>query len=208
MAFFADCAMHLPENRFGRGDYIVAKTEVRYVDGFDRLSNPPAYARTAGLGRRFAVVQDTYRPDIGEMYFDVALWLSLLDFAMTLTGEVRIGLTEGLGPEVEVAAFLDSWSKTQDEDREPTGIRVRDDGRLVLAIEPVFWCSVGGPQPYSDSYTYEICSAAAVGAAVMAHLVAANTDGWNLADAPIIAFGTQAEVPKLSLRQKLREWLT
>jgi len=159
------------------------KTEVNFVAGFDGIGPVPPAVRKAGLDHRFAVIQETYRPDSADMYFDTALWLCLFDFARNFSpgAEVRIGKT-ALAPE----AFLRNWQASDDPDPEP--IAVRQQGELVLFVAPEFWANIGGLAPYADSYTYAVFSREDVSGPLMAHLRDGDTDHrWMLGNDAIPA---------------------
>jgi hypothetical protein len=153
------------------------KTEVNFVAGIDGIGTLPPAVRKAGLDHRFAVIQETYRSDSTDMYFDAALWLCLFDFACSFApgADVRIGKM-ALTPE----AFLRNWQASDDPDPEP--IEVRQQGELVLYVAPEFWANIGGPAPYADSYTYAVFSREDLAGRLMAHLRDGDTDHrWMLA---------------------------
>lgn len=149
----------------------MSRTQIRFVAGFERGRKVPWPARRVGFQHRFAVIQETYRPDCPGMYFDEALWLRLIDFARGfLGGPVPVIVTEEL-EESALDDFLTAWRRIAPEDRLPETIVLRDErGATVLYIQPVFWVQVGGPAPYHDSYTYEIYSYDDIGARVMRFL--------------------------------------
>ena len=176
----------------------MARTDVRFVDGFDEVCVWPKFARAANLAHRFAVIQETYRPDSVDMYFDQRLWLSLLDFAKRSAPSVRIGISRGGAKKVELDAFFSGWMSLPQEDREPPPlVFVENETAPTLIIETEYWKNVGGPMPYHDSYTYSLYSSAPLSDAVMKHLADANDGQWNLAPQPIRGFPT---APKKRLR--------
>jgi hypothetical protein len=97
----------------------MVKTEVSFVDGFDVVRCQPDYAKSAGLNHRFAIIQETYRPDCVDMYFDEPLWLSLLEFAKRTSTNVQIGVTQNSSKKVALENFLADFSKLPDEERHP-----------------------------------------------------------------------------------------
>jgi hypothetical protein len=153
------------------------KTEVNFVAGFDGICPAPPAVRKTGLDHRFAVIQETYRPDSPDMYFDAALWLCLLDFACSYApgAEVRIGKAA-----LPLDVFLRNWQASDDPDPEP--VEVRQQGEFVLYVAPEFWANIGGPAPYADSYTYAVFSREDLSGPLMAHLRDGDTDHrWMLA---------------------------
>jgi hypothetical protein len=139
------------------------RTDVNFVAGFDGAARLPAAARS--FTHRFAVIQETYRPDSVDMYFDAPLWLSLVDFISGHSpgAEVRIGKS-ALDPE----AYLGFWRAAVDP--MPEDIEVRRRGELVLYLAVEFWTHVGGPAPYHDSYTYSLLSNEDLSGRLIAHL--------------------------------------
>ena len=154
------------------------RTEINFVAGFDSVSRVPPAVRKAGLAHRTAVIQETYRPDSPDMYFDEALWLRLLDFSGDFcpSAVVRVG-KEAQTPE----AFLQTWRASAE--RDPADfIEIRRHGELVLFIATEFWTNVGGPAPYADSYTYSLFSKDEITGRLMAYLRDGDTDRrWMLA---------------------------
>ena len=69
------------------------RTGIRFVAGIEPASIAPAAVKTAGsLAHRFAVIQETYRPDKVDMYFDEALWRRLVEFARGTAPGARGGI--------------------------------------------------------------------------------------------------------------------
>lgn len=166
----------------------MAKTEVRFVTGFDGADGWAGrdYAKKAGLGFRFAVVQDTCRPDSIDMFFDEALWLSLLDYALTISQDIRICVDHKQENISLLDFYLGQWLPVSDDDKDPPqSIMVYEADQLTVMIDTEYWCRVGGPSPYHDSYTYAIYSTRPLNLAVMEHLTQANTGGWDLEPQPI-----------------------
>lgn len=171
--------------------FVLAKgaIHIRFVSGNDGLAPIPEAVARAGLSCRFAVVQDSFVNGYGEMYYDEQLWLCLLAFAKTYGAELRI---VGLGPkreydELPVDEFLRSLkSPNPGSDSPPWAILASEGGALKIGIVTDYWADAGGPQPYSDSYTYSIYSEREVAEEVLTHLRAANSSGrWSL-DLPVI----------------------
>jgi hypothetical protein len=136
----------------------VAKTEIRFLKGFDPACVVPPLVKSARLRERFAVIQETYRADKVDMHFDDALWLCLLEFAVRFAPGARVKIVgEGDGKETAIEEFLSGWKTS--EDREPPAcILVREHESLALCVATEYWKQVGGPWPYHDSYTYSAFS--------------------------------------------------
>src|SRR5262245_51484501 len=164
----------------------MVKTEVSFVDGFDDVRCQPDYAKSAGLNHRFAIIQETYRPDCVDEYFDEPLWLSLLEFAKRISTDVQIGVTRNSSKKVALEDFLAGFVKLPSEERDPPPfIFGGEEGVLRITIETEYWNKAGGPMPYHDSYTYSIYSSAPVSKHVLEHFAAANTGAWDLASEPM-----------------------
>ncbi|HUO90134.1 MAG TPA: hypothetical protein VMU08_13235, partial [Rhizomicrobium sp.] len=87
----------------------MVRSGVSFVRGYLWFTTVPDYVARDGLMQRFAVVQDSYRPDkpIEGMYFDEALWRRLAAFAAHYAPDATITIeqTEN-GPEIPVAPFF------------------------------------------------------------------------------------------------------
>jgi len=171
------------------------KTEINFFAGFDPVCPVPKVVEAAGLKYRLAVVQETFRPDSVDMYFDKALWQRLLEFAATFGPAlcVRVidrpwdGTRHGEPKEADelpLEVFRTARRASTADDQDPAEyVMVRDGDNLVLCIATEFWTQVGGPRPYSDSYTYSIFSKEELAPRVR-HFLAAATEssGWRLAE--------------------------
>lgn len=134
------------------------KTQVNIFEGQDSAFAAPAQARDAGLTHRVAVIQQTFRPDSVDMYFDRSLWRCILQFAENfgVCASVSVRLQNGEG-ELTPEDFLATHFTDPDCDP-PAYIFVRERDDLVLCIVTEYWTQIGGPKPYADSYTYSVLS--------------------------------------------------
>jgi hypothetical protein len=178
------------------------RTKIRFVRGFEPAFAVPKPAKVAGLEHRFAVIQETYRPDQVDMYFDEALWRRLLAFAMQFAPGLSVGISQPRDTnEIQPEDFLAAWNLGAREDREPPAITVRESGKLVLYIDPEYWVSVGGPMPYHDSYTNSIYANEDLSARVMRFLAEADAvAGWDLS-ADILPPSTRKSFWKVWLKR-------
>jgi hypothetical protein len=133
-----------------------------------------------GLAHRFAVIQETYRPDKDGMYFDEALWRRLLEFARGIAPGARVGIVASdRAKEMDADDFLAANASIE---APPACLLVRANGTLLLCIETEYWAQVGGPWPYHDSYTYAIWSNENVSARVIRFLREAEASAsWEIA---------------------------
>lgn len=166
-------------------------TKISLYSGYDPAFVVPKFVRKAELSYRLAVVQDTYRADSVDMYFDEALWNRLLEFATSYNPRLTVGVVDRPGKrrrtdpkpvdELPVGSF-EAIRAAEPADRHPAEyVMVRDGGRLLLCIVTEFWTQVGGPLPYADSYTYAIFSKDDLAARVLQFLIASTaTSGWLL----------------------------
>lgn len=131
---------------------------VALVTGYIRnVDRPDEEATKLGLPSRLAVVLSTGRKDKDYMYFDEELFLSLVEgIASAIPHD---SLRMAMDPDNKVAfASLDElrrhYAGIAEEDREPffRAWLVRN-GQTACFIQTEFFVFVGGPQPYSDSYT-------------------------------------------------------
>ena len=173
------------------------RTEIRFVSGIDSVTRIPKLVRLSDLRRRFAVIQDTYRSDSAEMYFDEALWCSLFEFAKQYAPAVRVSIVlerdikEML--ELSVDAFDSYWRILEDR-CPPPFVLVRDSDKLVLFVATEYWNRVGGPMPYHDSYTYSLFSREDVSQRAVDFLRNSETaQQWDMSSE--IGTGTIEELP-------------
>jgi hypothetical protein len=159
------------------------KTKIDFKDGFDQFCKIPSVIKELSFDHRFAVIQQTYRCDLPDIYFDHLLWEIILEFALQFgqTVDVRIVAHEGV-PEVKSEEFVASFDKLGGMDREPPEfIIVREKGEIVLCIATEYWAHIGGPSPYHDSYTYSFYSSTDISKRIIAFLVASERLGkWQL----------------------------
>lgn len=182
------------------------KTSVRFASGMDGAFARPAQARHAGFDKRFAVIQDTHVPGQDDMVFDEALWRALAGFVAGLGQEARVVDRAG---KVARPQSLESWmaafAAAGPDDRRPPDFVLAHDGDVLKAcMVTEFWCNVGGPAPYHDSYTYSLYSAEALGPRVLAHLQALNGQGqWALSeDIILVSAGASPGIVK-----RILDWL-
>jgi hypothetical protein len=150
----------------------------------DRLYKLPDVVKKASLTERFAVVQETYIEGCVDMFFDEPLWRSLTEFLRGKSPSRTVQVTrESERKPVSLDEFLSQWDRTPPEDQVPPYVLVAmADERPILCMVTEFWNTVGGPQPYSDSYTYSFFSKDDVGAEVMAALKASPSQSrWSVA---------------------------
>ena len=171
------------------------KTSIRFVAGIEPRQRPPAAVKTAGLRHRFAVIQDTYRPDKASQaaYFDEALWRRLLAFARETAPDAQVRIVAcDRAKEMDAADFLATSASIEEP---PALLFVRANGTLVLCIETEYWTQVGGPWPYHDSYSYAMWSNDDVSARVSRFLREADASAsWDIAS-DVLAPGTAKPSP-------------
>lgn len=167
------------------------KTGISLYSGFDAVSAAPNFVKRTGLGHRLAVVQDTYRSDSVDMYFDRALWDRVLEFATAYSPGTTVGVVDRSGrarrgepkrtDELPLASFKAMCAAAAADQHPAEYVMVRDGEELILCILTEFWTLVGGPLPYADSYTYAIFSKKDLAGQVLQFLAASKAaSGWLL----------------------------
>jgi len=154
------------------------RTEIRFVAGIE--SWHCSSGRESGLAHRFAVIQETYRSDAVDAYFDEALWRRLLEFASGAEPGAQVGIIPRDGAnEVDAGDFRAANTLIEDP---PPFVLVRVNGKLLLCMETEYWTQTGAPWPYHDSYTYAIWSNEDLSARVVRFLREADASAsWNIA---------------------------
>jgi hypothetical protein len=160
------------------------RTDIRFVAGIEPGHRIPAAVKAAGgLTHRFAVIQETYRPDKATegMYFDEALWRRLLEFARETAPDAQVGIVAcDCAEEMDAHDFLAANASIEGP---PASLLVRANATLLLCIEETqYWTQVDGPWPYHDSYTYAIWSNDDVSTRVIRFLREADASAsWDIA---------------------------
>ena len=183
---------------------LAPKTEIRFRKGIDPVTQIPEEIRANGLTERTAIIQDSYRPDKVDMFFDEALFLRLLDYARMVAdgGTVQVfeeptatrpqtllakllGLDERTQLVRTLDDFLEGWSKTAPDEREPpVKVLVLRRGLVELCVVTEFWTRVGGPPEYHDSYTYSVFSSDDRSGEIREYLAASpEASSWSFAAA-------------------------
>jgi hypothetical protein len=186
----------------------MAKTEMAFLSGFDPACPVPLAAKSAALTHRFAVIQETYRPDSVDMFFDEPLFRALMRFAAQIDPDAVVTIDEKAnGYEVDLLAFLTAWELLDDDRKGPDAMALaRVGGELVLCIAPEHWANIGGPMPYADSYTYSIFSKQDIGARVMAFLAESeDAVGWQL-NCNVLPVPERPTTRHKSWLRKILEW--
>jgi len=109
---------------------------------------------------RFAIVLDSYRKDEVDLFFDADFFLLLLKALSRYLrhNDLRI-LTEAPGKTMLLSfAELDKYYQQAPKlEREPPRqIFWYQDRELVCHGLSELWARTGGPEPYSDSYTFSL----------------------------------------------------
>jgi hypothetical protein len=132
-----------------------------YVRGVDRL---PRQARRLGLVQRSALVLDTYRPDSPDALLDAALYAALVvAVARAVAATASWARLEG-GGVLDVSApgaALVALEAIPEVERVPFPKVEYRSGAAIVALalhEP--YANVGGPEPYHDSHTIAVYTAA------------------------------------------------
>ena len=123
-----------------------------------RAKTADAFVAEAGLQDRLAIVLYSFRPGKVDMFFDHELFLNILT---TVTGFLR---SDAMAIELEdksTLAALDElrvfYEELDEDDRvPPERITWTRQNRLLCVGVCQNWHLVGGPDPYHDSFTFEL----------------------------------------------------
>ena len=124
------------------------------VNGYHANTPIPKKAKNAGLSFRFALILDSYHPDIDYMHFQDSFFLAcLVQIAKKIDYDtITIYVNDKSYQSIEV--LRRHLLATPEEDRQPPkAIRFERGGKLICLEETEFWMLCGGDAPYSDSYT-------------------------------------------------------
>lgn len=191
------------------------RTTIEFVRGGQSEWLAPREVDGWQLPLRFAVAQQTHRPDKVDAYVDKSLWLRLCEFARTFAEGSPLTIVR-LRPdqrqrsptqddEKPLESYLIRGAAVSDEDWDaPERIMVRRDGAPVLVIAAEHWVYVGGPALYHDSMTYSIFSKEDIEGRVIQFLTDSGAAaGWDLASAVI----TAPDPPPPTLPDKVISWI-
>jgi hypothetical protein len=127
---------------------------ITIVNGYHALTPVARTAVDAMLGNRFAVIFHTDRPGMDVMYFDSTLFCNVLEAIASEVDydDLRIDL-DGSATLVSLDELRVKLQDDREESEPPRRIEFLKGNHLSCVEETEFWNLVGGPQPYSDSYT-------------------------------------------------------
>jgi len=134
---------------------------LRLCKGYHRHNYPPALAHLAGLQERFAVVLDTSRHNKDHWFFDVELFLAIVEGLSNVLqpDKIRIEMEDEISY-ASIAKLAVAYAGLDEEDCEPPArILLSRNEELVGIEETEFWSRVGGPEIYHDSYTISFFTA-------------------------------------------------
>lgn len=155
----------LPENPIHEGTFRSGVkepgTDLRIIvkSGFSRAVPFGFFAVPRNMLWIGDIVQDSYRRDKVDMYFDLdffEFWISKL-LAFKELGVPRLYVDNEIYLTLE--EFVAGCRRMPEVDREPpikVDFEVGNVMRFCAMTE--FWTMVGGPMPYHDSYTYSLFS--------------------------------------------------
>jgi hypothetical protein len=128
-----------------------------YLPEIDR-ENPKA--RKLHLPRRVAVIFSSYHPDKTEMYFDSALFVSVVKVLLEAIPHQEMKFVVDKNPSkvlLSLEELQQYYAQNQAEDLVPfSSGELRSAGQTVAYLESIDYTPVGGSEPYHDSYTLSI----------------------------------------------------
>jgi hypothetical protein len=133
------------------------------ISGYHSVTPFPKEARKSWLFFRFALVFESYRRDKVDLFFNSELFLSLLGALSLQISHNRLEIYYDSGesrrekPLVSFGALEEYYQNVSEVEREPPHkILWFQDHLLVCMGLSELWARVGGPEPYSDSYTMSL----------------------------------------------------
>ncbi|MDX2111140.1 MAG: hypothetical protein SFY80_12965 [Verrucomicrobiota bacterium] len=138
---------------------------------------------TADFEFGFSVIQDTYREDSVDSFYDVDLKQALLQFVKAYYEHADIRVvtqwnTKCMYQEITLEDYVSHYP--QDDGELLATLYVRDGSRVELCMEVQSWIMVGGPYPYHDSYTYSFHSRKDIANDIFTYL--RNLNKWKIGD--------------------------
>ncbi len=133
-----------------------------FVSGIEKHTfRFPKSFETAGLTHRFAVIQDSYVPGHGEMFFDEPLWLALVAFVSAHDASATLSVVDNwdhIGrKERPLADFMRVWETTAYDDKcPPEAVVSRNGSTFGVCMLFEDWYLIGGVCPYADSFTHSL----------------------------------------------------
>lgn len=137
---------------------------IYFVSGIEKHTfRFPKVLAAAGLTHRFAVIQDSYVPGHGEMFFDEDLWVALVAFVSAQDTSATLSTVDNwdhIGrKERPLVDFTRVWETTAYDDKcPPEAIVSRNGPTLGTCMLFEGWFLFGGVCPYADSYTHSLFS--------------------------------------------------
>jgi hypothetical protein len=145
-----------------RPDPTTSLRRIALVTGYHPCSFPPPTAYNAGLYERFAVVLSSFRPDKDGMFFDADLFVKFAEaiFRAIPHDSLDIEMGGGSAGLHSLPELAERYARQDEMDRDPPfRVRASCGNRLVAVEETEAWASVGGPDPYHDSFTMSFYTA-------------------------------------------------
>lgn len=132
-------------------------TKVRFVSITDGRRVPFSHNPPDGLIWIGDIIQETYRKDKDDMFFDLNFMLLWIEVIQTTTESicVKVSEDEDDGAWEDLSLWLQKCTTLGDSDRSPPAhVYFLDHDQILLKVVTEFWILAGGPMPYHDSYTY------------------------------------------------------
>ena len=195
-----------------RGSETMTEQFIRTVDGYiENIDYPDRETSRLGLPFRFAVILDANREGRESMYFDAPIFTRLCRGLFSAIPHDNLSMHFRPNPTGEawilasVEELEDRLQKMPEEDREPfqwaTLVKA---GRTECYARLDFWVFVGGPQPYSDSYTLSFFTRRHMAVELQKACVEACSS-VGIAVAPAF-LGRHS--PRITILHRLADWLS
>jgi hypothetical protein len=122
------------------------------------IDRKPKTALINKLNKRFSIAFDTYNPEIGEMYFDISMFENIFTSVISQIEFDLIEITYGENEKFVYRTFADAIilikEKEKPENDSCDNILIYQNQKLVCYIETEYYSSIGGPNPYHDTYNF------------------------------------------------------
>ena len=125
-----------------------------YLPGIDKSYKP---ALKQDLHRRFAVVLDSYRPSLNEMYYDWEMFFEILNAVASLIDHDELTVSYNNKTEhfkTIAATKAEQIVRHGMEDDHFDRLEFLKDRLTACIVNPEPYYAIGGLEPYHDSFTF------------------------------------------------------
>jgi hypothetical protein len=131
------------------------RTKVRFVSPYHGRNAPFSHNPPDELVWIGDIIQETYRKDKEDMFFDVDFMLFWIEVIQSTMESSCVKVSEDDRALENLTSWHQKCTALSDSDRNPPAhlyFMVQD--QIFIEVVTEFWILSGGPMPYHDSYTY------------------------------------------------------